>query len=208
MSRNPIALMARSQVDTAAFHTWFRESKVVDEQGRPLVVYHGTFGDFSAFSENEKGMFFAATGKRASAFLAHLSDGRNGADFDMSCANVLPVYLSLQNPLVLNAKSLRLIAKSLGRTDVEKFVANFEDSNTAERSAVREYALQHGRDGMVIARDLMPTPGGVGDWGFTKSYVAFRPEQIKSVTGNRGSYDPANPDIRCSHGFSYRERAR
>ena len=34
--------------------------------------------------------------------------------------------------------------------------------------------------------------------GTPVSFVAFQPEQIKSAIGNRGSFDPRNPDIRYS----------
>jgi hypothetical protein len=42
---------APDQTQTAAFRRWFGDSKVVDAQGRPLVVYHGTAEDFDTFSE-------------------------------------------------------------------------------------------------------------------------------------------------------------
>ncbi|HMJ04573.1 MAG TPA: hypothetical protein VK506_16645, partial [Conexibacter sp.] len=37
------------QTNTPAFRAWFGDSKVVDEDGDPLVVYHGTTGNFEAF---------------------------------------------------------------------------------------------------------------------------------------------------------------
>lgn len=53
------------QTQTPAFRRWFGDSKVVDENGEPLVVYHGTIsGGFSAFTvpENDRskppGIFF------------------------------------------------------------------------------------------------------------------------------------------------------
>ena len=30
------------QTESSAFKSWFGESKIVDEHGKPLVVYHGT----------------------------------------------------------------------------------------------------------------------------------------------------------------------
>ena len=33
------------------FWNWFDDSKVVDEQGRPLVVYHGTNNKFDTFDK-------------------------------------------------------------------------------------------------------------------------------------------------------------
>lgn len=35
------------------FFEWFGDSKVVDEQGRPLVVYHGTTADFTEFDRSK-----------------------------------------------------------------------------------------------------------------------------------------------------------
>jgi ADP-ribosyltransferase-like protein len=37
--------------ETPAFKKWFGESKVVDDEGKPLVVYHGTTGDFHTFNK-------------------------------------------------------------------------------------------------------------------------------------------------------------
>jgi replication initiation and membrane attachment protein DnaB len=37
------------QTETENFKRWFGDSKVVDAQGKPLVVYHGTERDFDAF---------------------------------------------------------------------------------------------------------------------------------------------------------------
>lgn len=38
------------QTDTPAFKAWFGDSKVVDSEGKPLVVYHGTSADFDVFN--------------------------------------------------------------------------------------------------------------------------------------------------------------
>lgn len=37
------------------FNKWFEGSKVVDEQGKPLTLYHGTRADFDAFDINKAG---------------------------------------------------------------------------------------------------------------------------------------------------------
>lgn len=54
--------IARSQKSLEHFYKWFGDSKVVDEQGRPLVVYHGTrnpyIRDFKA-KYDDKLIFFA-----------------------------------------------------------------------------------------------------------------------------------------------------
>jgi hypothetical protein len=41
------------QTDTPAFKRWFGDSKVVDKDGKPLVVYHGTTQQFDVFDRNK-----------------------------------------------------------------------------------------------------------------------------------------------------------
>lgn len=67
------ATFQSTRTDTAAFKAWFGDSKVVDENGEPLVVYHGThaadfdqFGSLPYFSSSP----FEAEGY-AQAFDAH-----------------------------------------------------------------------------------------------------------------------------------------
>lgn len=43
---------AAPAVSTEAFQKWFKNSKVVDERGRPLVVFHGTKADFTVFDRS------------------------------------------------------------------------------------------------------------------------------------------------------------
>lgn len=71
------------------FKRWFGDSKVVDNSGKPLKVYHGTHADFSEFRPNPSlggGVFFSPDPSEASVFA--YAKG----------ANVIPVYLSAQNP--------------------------------------------------------------------------------------------------------------
>lgn len=161
------------QTQTEAFKRWFGDSKVVDENGRPLVVYHGTNADFSAFDPSaqgssgqgsgEPGFFFEASPDNAGRYTRQGGGG-----------NVMPVYLSLKNPLI-----------------VERTNAKYDYDGSYNRVAFANFiddALEAGHDG-VIFRDVL-------DRGKRSTqYVAFRPEQIKSATGNRGTFDPANPSI-------------
>jgi hypothetical protein len=44
------------QVDTPEFKNWFGDSKVVDENGKPLVVYHGSGTTFWEFKTEFTGL--------------------------------------------------------------------------------------------------------------------------------------------------------
>ena len=68
MKKNP------DQTDTPAFKKWFGDSKVVDAEGKPLVVYHGsrvsgfeTF-DLSKIDAHHVGFFFTSNLKMAQTY--------------------------------------------------------------------------------------------------------------------------------------------
>ena len=167
------------QTMTDKFKRWFAGSKVVDADGKPLVVYHGTTADFTAFdpakrgsktgvSDAREGFFFAANGKAASEFTWESGD---------MTGSVMPVFLSMQNPLRV---------KIPGEWAPRKYDAAIADAKAG------------GHDGLII--EGAATLGTPGDY-----FIAFRPEQIKSAIGNNGDFDPKNPDIRFSRAATARD---
>ena len=69
------------------FKRWFEGSKVVDENGQPLKLYHGTNAEFDTFIPSEDG----ALGK--GIYTAENKDYAKGIG-----KNVMPVYVKLKNP--------------------------------------------------------------------------------------------------------------
>ena len=169
-----------AQTETEAFKRWFGDSKVVDADGKPLVVYHGTTRDFSAFDPNAPrtalplpGIFFTPHAVVAESYASFGKEIRDDDGFIIGAegGNVMPVYLSLQNPA-----RLKYDDRSSGRMTSYKAVeADMLD------------ALNAGHDGVIIE--------GWADGSGPIQYVAFRPEQIKSAVGNRGTFDPNDPNI-------------
>jgi len=76
-------------VGSSAFKRWFGDSKVVDERGAPLVVYHGTPARFQKFHAPA---YFAASQEEAREFGDEKFDGT---------ARVMPVYLKIENPKIV-----------------------------------------------------------------------------------------------------------
>jgi len=97
-------LSLREAPDTPEFKRWFGDSKVVDNNGKPLVVYHGTPYDFvsgkSPATFNTKD-FGALLGKGA-YFTADLIDAEQyaGKAAYGGKPNIIPVYVSLKNPYI------------------------------------------------------------------------------------------------------------
>jgi hypothetical protein len=164
---NPDIRFQRRQTTTPEFKQFFKDSKVVDENGQPAVVYHGTGGDFSAFqlksSMTLKGVFFAGNIEIANRYA------------DREGGNVMPAYVALQNPAT--EEDMRRVFDKLPASQVR---------TAAQRTSALKKA---GYDGAIY------------DFSGTEPnyyYVAFNPTQIKSATGNVGTFDVTNPDIRFS----------
>lgn len=171
--REAMAYSKINQTDTPAFKKWFGDSKVVDADGEPLVVYHGTTRDFTAFDQSTLGEKTGAADARAGFFFA--GNPRAADQFTWEggekSGHIMPVYLSMQNPFV----SSHALNGATG---------------TAAGRIINE-AKANGHDGVIFENSDM-----LGNTGPT--YVVFRPEQIKSAIGNNGDFDGANPDIRYS----------
>jgi hypothetical protein len=123
-----------AQTDTPEFKNWFGDSKVVDESGKPLVVYHGTGADFNEFKEGAtiKGRFFSSDSGEAGRFA-------KGGEKE----NIKPVFLSIKEPKIIDFEnkvfdfkkinSFVVRAKSDGYDGVIiKNIKNFPDSRPSE----------------------------------------------------------------------------
>jgi hypothetical protein len=161
------------QTDTPEFERWFGDSKVVDESGEPLVVYHGTSKDkpFSSFTRNAQGTWFTSSPEAASSY-AMTNDSQKvvyeGGKYvsKNTSSHVIPVYLSIQNPLMVEGELLEKWRRAVNYRAANKMMV-----------VQAKYA---GHDGLVF-RD------GV--------FVVFEPTQIKSAIGNKGTFDPEDSNI-------------
>lgn len=163
------------------FWRWFGDSKVVDEQGRPLVVYHGTAEDFDAFRNTPNGAFFFEDKELAELY-----------------GKPVPAYLSLKNPAIVDAQGQFWNEMDAVQSPVlDELRKHVPKLFTVDH--IKQAAQKAGYDGAIILNTV--DNGGAGN-----QYIAFRPEQIKSATGNRGTFDGSNPDIRFSLSPEQRER--
>lgn len=157
------------QTDTPEFKRWFGDSKVVDESGKPLVVYHGTRpgNDIRKFREKKHdGIYFTPDPGYAEGFTNELftDSGDIGA--------IYPVYLSIKNPHVVQADP--------ESKEWEDFVYHALD---------KQELIAKGHDGAILKY-----PDGEID-----QVMAFHSNQIKSAIGNNGEFSPTNSDIRYSN---------
>ena len=105
------------------------------------------------------------------SFVSRQSANHDTGEVTQHGGSVYPVYLSIQNPIHLSSGEIESAGRPWRMDDYKK----------------------QGYDGAIFATDTKDlTKSG---WSGDAQIVAFRPEQIKSATGNRGTYDPKNPSI-------------
>lgn len=83
--------IAETKEELTNFWNWFGDSKVVDEQGRPLVVYHNTYADFDTFTPSQTGTWgpgiYMTPSKR---------------DFYVDGIKKMALYAKIENPFYSN----------------------------------------------------------------------------------------------------------
>lgn len=178
---NALSESAREQQQNSPeFKKWFEGSKVVDENGKPLVVYHGTdskeaFNMFARFAEKDygfhgQGYYFSVDPEVAENY------SRRWKEPGYSIGGIYPVYLSIKNPA--DTKTL-----------LELFPGTYKNGQFVSKEASRkatEKLKSLGYDGVYVEQGNLSA----------SEIVAFYANQIKSATGNQGTFSEEDPDIR------------
>lgn len=156
---------AKEQADEN-FKRWFEGSKVVDENGQPLKLYHGTNADFDVFDKSKIGTR-TDSGLIGSGFYFHpdLETTKSYGHINK------PVYLNAKKIFDFNnGKSIRQTVDDMGIEPVDIF-KNAKEEETRRSREITKWLQNNGYDGAKV-------------WD---QYVVFEPNQIKSVN-NSGAW--------------------
>lgn len=177
---SPVKPKFNDVTETQQFKRWFgnwqkhpeNASKIVNADGTPKVMYHGTGADFTSFDKRRakegafgKGFYFAPSKGMAQAY---------------GSGTIMETYLSIKTPYILH--------DSIGFTgeDYRNMQNQFGLQDRITDKNVGKVLQKRGYDGIVVY-------DGNGNM---KEVIAFEPTQIKSATDNIGTFDKTNPDIR------------
>jgi hypothetical protein len=133
-------------VRTSAFKKWFGDwekdpanaSKVVDDNGEPLVVYHSSNNDFDTFKKDNIGSNFEYS------FGFHFS---NDADDSKKYGEkTKSVFLNLRNPKIFNVRdnSNGSVFIDINRYDAIHDIVNSRKDKLKEIDGVIAYSNQNG----------------------------------------------------------------
>ena len=166
------------KTDSEEFKNWFGDSKVVNDKGEPLVVYHGTNNNFDTFSKDYqksgwlgKGFYFTTDKKLAKKY-----------------GKVQKSYIRAEKIYKINGNNYTDLYGQLEKDfNLPKNIAT--DSNK-----IQEILSNNGYDGIYL-----------NHWDLGEIYSVFNPNQIKSVD-NRGTFSTEDNNIynqTAYHGSPY-----
>lgn len=202
--RNPKMLQKlvaeRGKTESAAFTRWFGNSKAVNRNGEPLLVFHGAGARFTTFDAGGKPIWLTAniqyaekysTANRAAEKLLPSSSIYAG-----NVDRVIPAYIRVENPANVGDTdggfdgNYMDLAKRIGVRPSELRQA-WEEAGRPEMlwqavnsKQMSELLKRHGHDGIQAIEN------GVATW------AVLEPTQIKSAVANNGAFSLKSADIR------------
>ena len=184
-------------------YEYFKDSKVVDENGNLKVMYHGTpNGDYTIFKD---GTYFTDNKEYADRYqnpsASSISSGKVA-----SSPKTFEVYLNIKKPFDINDAEARKIyiedyIKGGNAMGINPYLSDAEYAKIktidwTEGEDLREFLIDNGYDydGLVLDEGA---DGGYGDEVKSRgtSYVIFKPEQAKNIDNVKPT---ADKDIRFS----------
>ena len=174
-------------------------SKVVDENGEPLVVYHGTKNKFTIFDLDKvgtktdtgmwgNGFYFSSSKKYAETYAHKIYDYYTRKKLSPS-GYVFDVFLSLKNPYII--KNQNDIPRIITPNET---IEELRNSDKIYSEKFRQTLVGKGYDGVFVKFEF--------EFRGNKDYelVAFYHNQIKLADGSNTTFDGSNPDIRFDNG--------
>ena len=218
------------QVRTPEFKNWFGDweanpesaSKAVDENGEPLVLFHGTKAKFDQFEYN-KMSWESRLSQQGPGF--YMTDNKKAAS---QYGKPMNVFTSVKNPLVIDNRSsnitkeqayklfsngdnkwfyesyLPFYTKSEGLSKeqlVKKYVDDMSGVRGFDKEVLQNIKRSYNQD-KSYDKMMSDVAGILGKDGVIEKvsdglsvYVAFTPNQIKSATENIGTFSTQDDRI-------------
>ena len=205
---NSFSAEAAEPVDSQAFKDWFGDwtsdradhSQVVDGQGRPLIVYHGTgtsieefLSEFTGQGNDQygSGFYFTTDRETAEGYTTRtLNDQSKPGGMDNP--NVIPAYLNIRNPLVVEARDTpNLYQIEVPASQAAKIIGKMPDIMDPENSILGDFFDDYWESGpkrsMInrLAREYDWTLGTLATDIFRDHPTEYR-QAVRDVLGYDG----------------------
>lgn len=189
-------------VTSPAFTKWFGKSQIVDEDGKPKVMYHGTARDIEEFKRGVAGAIFVSPDPN---FTNSYSVGREGG-------NVMQLYVRAEKPFDQdNPAHVTELLRKLEATPTSEWGVKMDGFDGGVAEALRNARVLLTDDTFKIrpegwkfleASGVQKAIQSLKYDGFyvyengTKNLAVYNPNQLKSATGNNGAYSRTDNRVR------------
>jgi hypothetical protein len=198
-------------VRTPAFKKWFGDwenepanaSKVIDENGEPLVVYHGSPNNFSVFDKTKQGTntdegifgngFYFSTDLEYAKTYSNRGYSKGYVKyFFLNIKNPLFVNVITQGEFIFDGGNFNQFGSHNKYYDKEKGYLDKKDvkaENLKYVKNINDYLNKNKYDGVIVTIE-----------DIKEEYVALESNQIKLADGTNTAFDKDNNDIRFDKG--------
>lgn len=187
---------------TPEFRRWFGNSTVVNEDGSPRTMYHGTKDAFNTFRVNDLGLIFASPSETFAEAYAGINE------FTLEQNPAIPLYVRAENTwdyenpehraLLLNNEasmnSLRDYFSFLTREDSANMSAEELDAFIASKLAMGDWDLIEQAVNVEAIKAAGFDSLNVFE-GNAKNIAVFEPNQFKHATENKGAWSLDNDNM-------------
>lgn len=183
------------QTETLEFRKWFAGSRVIDKNGKPLVVYHATPDKFKVFDTSSFKSHFGSLEQskdRVNELASMGIDRKHGYD-----VKIIYVYLSIKNPFRVNDlgdnwKSPSAFSREIENTlglPVNSTHSEFEAiyaKTKSDTETIVQMLKNRGYDSIVYRNEFEGIGNPLGKGGIVPtgkhsgdSFIPFEPTQIQ-----------------------------
>jgi hypothetical protein len=175
---------------TAEFEDWFGDSVAIDENGNPIVFYHGTDQDITQFKPSKegalgKGIYVTPNAEYASNYAAEDVFGEKRG----TGGNVIPMFIKITDPLVItyeygNDPAIQALEKlGIGFEKARDMMEKASELKGGPTNEIMSRAKKAGHDGIFY----------LNEDGTIREALVFEPNQVKSAFNQAPT---ASKDIR------------
>lgn len=209
----------------SAFDDWFKGSKIVDDAGQPLTVYHGYPAEINWQNRlspetkkieqfkrmtGERGMGFMGATREVNSpvhfFTPNIETARSFAvakarNMNNHTDEIVKAYLNIKNPYDMRVKNGKVINSLRDAGFSPDDIKNETTStlwNFLDKDQFVDYLKSQNYDGVITNEKTAAKIAGVKNAKDIISYGVFDPKQIKSIY-NTGLWNPNDPRIMYSN---------
>lgn len=175
-------------------------SKIVNENGEPLVVYHGSDRRFYTFKKGDLGFHFGTQEQ------ANIVAKEKARESSRRREIVNEYFLNIRNPFRIDydpetwedvgSRFLSQLKKDGIITEKQFEKLGWYGNSYAKLRPIRNSLQEAGYDGIVYPNWFEFEAGEDYRTEFDNSYITLSPNQIKSATDNVGTFSSEEDDIR------------